>query len=187
MSRLAGRFIQIQVDDFSMRMSRVDPKKMAMEQLVRQMGHDCPECVGCTEVNLSAQEDYARMAKLFAVSCRQNVRNNGDVLRCPDGFRGVYDAIAKEVKEVRLEMPTAAFGTGAFDPRDVFVREYTVGQSPVKIMFDLEENSLGVKKIAAGLDTLLKPAMAIPTDRTSYSPAKPVNKDVPATADVDAW
>lgn len=62
-----------------------------------------------------------------------------------------------------------------------------------------EEFSGGISKIMAGLskfgpgsstgytraDARLNPQ--IPTDRTSFPPVKPVNKDVPATADGDAW
>lgn len=232
MSRLAGRFLQIRIDDFSLRMSKVDPKAMAMEQLVRHMKRDCPKCVGCRETKLHEQEDHMRMAKLFGVSCKQNVRNNGDMVRCPDGFYGVYDATAKEVKEVRLEMPTATFGAGMLDPRSVvaprwapvsetekvsvndeFLREYMTSPSLAKddaglmqrmieegikrsaeerekilrrkIMFS-EFDGDGIGKISAGLADMLGKKQ-IPTDRISSPPVKPISKDVPATADEDAW
>lgn len=124
MSRLAGRFLQIQIDDFSLRMSKVDPKAMAMEQLVRRMERDCPKCVGCREAKLHEQKDHMRMAMLLGVSCKQNVRNNGDMVRCPDGFHGIYDATAKEVKEVRLKMPAATYGFDSIEPPTVIEQRW---------------------------------------------------------------
>lgn len=232
MSRLAGRFLQIRIDDFSLRMSKVDPKAMAMEQLVRHMERDCPKCVGCGETKLHEQEDHMRMAMLLGVSCKQNVRNNGDMVRCPDGFYGVYDATKKEVKEVRLEMPTVTFGAGMTDPRSVvaprwtpieeaekvslndeFMRQYMTDPSLAKDDMGLMRRMIeekakraaeeqekilrrkimlsefdgdGIGKISAGLADMLGKKQ-IPTDRTSFPPVKPVNKDVPATADEDAW
>jgi hypothetical protein len=213
-------------------MSKVDPKAMAMEQLVRHMERDCPKCVGCRETKLHEQEDHMRMAMLLGVSCKQNVRNNGDMVRCPDGFYGVYDATKKEVKEVRLEMPTVTFGAGMTDPRSVvaprwtpieeaekvslndeFMRQYMTDPSLAKDDMGLMRRMIeekakraaeeqekilrrkimlsefdgdGIGKISAGLADMLGKKQ-IPTDRTSFPPVKPVNKDVPATADEDAW
>lgn len=117
MSRLAGKVIQINIDRFSIELSRVSPKEVAMEQLVRQMERDCSDCVGCSEVKLHEQDDHMRMAKLFAVTCKQQPRNTGDIVRCPDGFFGMYDASAKEVRQVKLEVPTATTTSlDMFDP-----------------------------------------------------------------------
>ena len=239
MSRLAGRFLQIKIDDFSLRVSKVNPKEVAMEQLVRHMERDCPKCVGCGEIKLHEQEDHMRMAKLFGVSCKQNVRNNGDMVRCPDGFYGIYDAIAKEVKEVRLEMPAATYGFGSVEPRmviephwapvkeaekvsvnDEFLREYMTSPSLAKDDMELMQRMIeeGIKrsaeeqekraaeeqekilrrkimsefgdghsKIAVGLDSLLKPATRIPSDRSSFPSSPKRNKDVPMTSEEETW
>lgn len=115
MGRLAGRVLQIKIDSFSLAMSKINPKEMAMEQLVRGMERDCPECVGCRETKLQEHEDHMRMAKLFAVTCKHPIQHQGDIVRCPDGFFGMYDATAKEVREVKLEMPVTTTSLGEFD------------------------------------------------------------------------
>ena len=220
MSRLAGKVIQINIDRFSIEVSKVSAKEVAMEQLIRQMQRDCPECVGCAETKFHEQDDHMRMAKLFAITCKNSPRNNGDIVRCPDGFFGMYDASAKEVRQVKLEVPMAtttsldmfdpsatvaaprwvmaggAGGGGSFSSvgggAGVFEREFMT--RPM-----LDEMSDGVSKISAGLasfgpgsstgftraDARLNPQ--IPTDRETFVPKKPINKDVPATADGDAW
>lgn len=229
MGRLAGRVLQIRIDDFEAMSSRMNPKNMAMEKLVRHMEHDCPKCVGCSEIRLQEDQDYIRMAKLYAVTCKHRAQNSGDMVRCPDGFYGMYDAVAKEVREIKLEMPVTTTSLSEFGsmtmatpswefvkpapaPGD-FLREYMTdpsiandkdvmqrvmeekakraGEEQEKLLrrkmmlgeFDTE----GVSKIKLGLDTLLRPATQIPTDRTAFPPVKPRNKDVPQTADEGAW
>lgn len=177
MSRLAGRFLQIRIDDFSLRMSKVDPKAMAMEQLVRHMERDCPKCVGCREAKLHEQKDHMRMAMLLGVSCKQNVRNNGDMVRCPDGFYGIYDATAKEVKEVRLKMPAATYRFGPIEPptvieprwapvgetekvsvNDEFLREYMTSPSLAKDDDGLMQRMIeeGIKRSAEEREKILR-------------------------------
>lgn len=178
MSRLAGKVIQIKIDRFSIEVSRVSAKEVAMEQLIRQMERDCSDCVGCREVKLHEQDDHMRMAKLFAVTCKQPVRNNGDMVRCPDGFFGIYDASAKEVRQVKLEVPAATTTSlDMFDPSATVAapRWVTVGaggaggsagvggggsfSSGGAGFFErefmtrpmLEEESEGISKISAGL------------------------------------
>lgn len=177
MSRLAGRFLQIRIDDFSLRMSKVDPKAMAMEQLVRHMERDCPKCVGCREAKLHEQKDHMRMAMLLGVSCKQNVRNNGDMVRCPDGFHGIYDATANEVKEVRLKMPAATYGFDSIEPptvieprwapvsetekvsvNDEFLREYMTSPSLAKDDAGLMQRMIeeGIKRSAEEREKILR-------------------------------
>lgn len=50
-----------------------------------------------------------------------------------------------------------------------------------------EFDTHGVSKIAAGLDSLLKPATRIPSDRASFQPVQRRNKDVPLTSEEEAW
>lgn len=212
MSRLAGKVIQINIDRFSIELSKVSPKEVAMEQLVRQMGRDCSDCVGCSEVKLHEQDDHMRMAKLFAVTCKQQPRNTGDIVRCPDGFFGMYDASAKEVRQVKLEVPTATTTSlDMFDPSATVAapRWVTVGAGGGAGVFErefmtrpmLEEESDGISKIAAGLASFgpgsttgytranarLNPN-SFNTDRPAGVKAAPkINRDAPVTADGDAW
>lgn len=177
MSRLAGKVIQINIDRFSIELSKVSPKEVAIEQLVRQMQRDCPECIGCAETKFHEQDDHMRMVKLFAITCKQPVRNNGDMVRCPDGFFGMYDASAKEVRQVKLEVPTLTTSLEEFDPSAAIPapRWVTVGaggaggsagvggggsfSSGGAGFFErefmtrpmLEEESDGISKISAGL------------------------------------
>lgn len=175
------------------------------------------------------------MAKLFAVTCKQNVQRAGAMLHCPDGFNGIYDADAKEVREVKLEMPVTTTSLGSFDgsmtmpsPRwvpqlpasdatisinDEFLREYMTSPSLAKEDMDVmkrmveekvkraaeEQEKLlrrkimlgefggdGIGKISAGLADMLGKKQ-IPTDRSSFPPVRPRNKDVPMTTEEDAW
>jgi hypothetical protein len=201
--------IQVQIDEYSLKMAKVDPKQQAVEQLVRHMGRDCPECVECKEVTLHESMNHMRMVRQFAMTCKHPVRNAGDIVRCPDGFFGMYDATAKEVKEVRLEMPLTitfspidpAAATGAVpSPKWVAVGAGGAGGAAGGGSFHSDPDmTSGVSKISAGLssfgpgsttgytraDARLNPQ--IPTDRDTFVPKKPINKDVPVTADGDAW
>jgi hypothetical protein len=209
MSRLAGKVIQINIDRFSIELSKVSPKEVAIEQLVRQMQRDCPECIGCAETKFHEQDDHMRMAKLFAITCKQPVRNNGDMVRCPDGFFGMYDASAKEVRQVKLEVPTLTTSLEDFDPSAAIPAPRWVTVGADKGTFErefmtrpmLEEESDGIGKISAGLasfgpgsttgytrsDACLNPN-TFNADRPAGVKAAPkVNRDAPVTADGDAW
>lgn len=247
MGRLAGKVIQIQVDEFSLKMAKFDPKQMAVERLAQQMQRDCPDCIGCKETTLHESMDHMRMARLFAITCKQKARDTGDIVRCPDGFFGMYDASAKDLKEVRLEMPTLTTTFSEFDPSvampaprwvtvgaggaggsagsfsggagaggfgpGAFEREYLTKPSfadehkdliermieeKIKRAAEEEEKMLrrkimlsefsgdGVGKISAGLADMLDKKQ-IPTDRSSFPPVRPRDKDVPLTSEEEAW
>lgn len=175
MSRLAGKAIRLQIDEFALRMSNLNVKEEVMDKFHHQMRHECPSCIGCGEVEFHEQQDHVRMTRLYAVTCKRPLRYTGDKLNCPDGFFGIYDANAKEVRELKLELPTT--------------------------MMSFDEFSGGVSKISAGLasfgpgsttgytraDARLNPNV-FNTDRPAGIKAapKPRNKDVPMTAD-DVW
>lgn len=204
MSRLAGKAIQVQMADLNLKMSKVDPKQYAMEHLAAHMRRDCPDCIGCRDTTIYEDRDYDLMRRRINIVCKQKARDSGDLVRCPDGFVGMYDAVAKEVKEVKLEMPTTTIM-----PLDILAVPTSTGMRRWVTVKELEEkfrreyltefNTPGVSKIADGLKSFgpgsstdyarvdARSNPQIPTDRESFVPARPVNKDAPVTQDEDAW
>lgn len=69
--------------------------------------------------------------------------------------------------------------------RRITIRDDGFGDGISKISVGLSKFGPGSSTGYTRADARLNPQ--IPTDRTSFPPVKPVNKDVPATADGDAW
>lgn len=162
--RIGKNRLRLEMDTFLIRSER-DARMEMSAALTSRVKHSYPECAGCGRLQCSTFELIEKATVCFEVHCDAARRHPGvGSFACPDGFIGVCDVKSGELTD-------AAAGLNVDEYRSALLKGS-----------QFMTESVGVRKISAGLTSLLRPPAYAPAP-----PMKKIDRDTPATTGQDAW